>query len=372
MANYLDFLKNITNPFEGVIDTITKPVDEGGINILGASAPKEFEAMKTAGLLTNEEYQDALNKADMRSKRNAIVQGLLGYGLQDFNKGYGSAFDPRYLKAGLASAIPAAQKPFDELAPNVMNIEKLKTFKRDSNKDAKVREILKQGFYKKTIGKDGKASFDVNYDIVDEVLKTTDVATAAQIQTMLASKASQLNSLRTKYDIKYEGDDVFFTAKDGSGITMKMTENGLVPAPYKKEPEDFVPDIGDLQAFNMQMAGIMKERNMPVKPVNLKDVSSSVYDKALFNYNNRPPNSNKTLVDFGYDEILKRYEYDEGTFVDTFEPKISESNQKPKVKDIKFIIGNTYTSRNSKGEEFSAKFIGYNPTTGEPLFEDIE
>ena len=108
------------------------------------------------------------------------------------------------------------------------------------------------------------------------------------------------------------------------------------------------------------------------KPVNLKDVSSSVYDKALFNYNNRPPNSNKTLVDFGYDEILKRYEYDEGTFVDTFEPKISESNQKPKVKDIKFIIGNTYTSRNSKGEEFSAKFIGYNPTTGEPLFEDIE
>jgi len=34
MANYLDFLKNITNPFKGVIDTITKPVDEGGINIL--------------------------------------------------------------------------------------------------------------------------------------------------------------------------------------------------------------------------------------------------------------------------------------------------------------------------------------------------
>ena len=143
MANYLDFLKNITNPFEGVIDTITKPVDEGGINILGASAPKEFEAMKTAGLLTNEEYQDALNKADMRSKRNAIVQGLLGYGLQDFNKGYGSAFDPRYLKAGFASAIPAAQKSFDELAPNVMNIEKLKEFKAAKDKESSRLAMIK-------------------------------------------------------------------------------------------------------------------------------------------------------------------------------------------------------------------------------------
>ena len=43
-----------------------------------------------------------------------------------FDKGFGSAFDPRYLKAGLAAAIPAAQKPFDKLASNTMNIEKLK------------------------------------------------------------------------------------------------------------------------------------------------------------------------------------------------------------------------------------------------------
>ena len=148
MANYFDFLKNMTNPFTGAVDAITNPVDEGGVNIFAASAPKEFEAMKTAGLLTNEEYQDALNKADMRSKRNAIVQGLLGYTLQPFDKGLGSALNPEYLKKGLAAAIPAAQEPFDELAPNVMNIEKLKTFKRESNKDAKVRKILEQGFYK--------------------------------------------------------------------------------------------------------------------------------------------------------------------------------------------------------------------------------
>jgi hypothetical protein len=371
MANYFNFLKNMTNPFEGVIDTITDPVNEGGINIFGAGVDKNFEAMKTAGLLTNEEYKTALNNADKQSKRNAIVQGFLGYGLQNFDKGYGSALDPRYLKAGLASAIPAAQKPFNELAPNVMNIEKLKTFKRDSDKDAKVRDILKKGFYKKTIGKDGRASFDMNYDIVNEVLKATDVPTAAAIQNIFSSKATLLNSLKTKYDIKYEGDNVFYTPKDGSGVTKIMTETGLVDAPYKKEPEDFVPDKGELQAFNMQMVGIMKERDMPIKADNLKDVSSSVYDKALFNYNKRPANSDKTLVDFGYDEILKRYEYDDGILKDTFEPKISESNQKPKVKDTKFIIGNTYTSRNSKGEEFSAKFIGYNPTTGEPLFEDI-
>ena len=149
MANYFNFLKNMTNPFEGVMDTIIDPVDEGGINIFGAGVDKNFEAMKTAGLLTNEEYKTALNNADKQSKRNAIVQGFLGYGLQNFDKGYGSALDPRYLKAGLASAIPAAQKPFNELVPNVMNIEKLKTFKRDSNKDAKVRDILKKFFRNK-------------------------------------------------------------------------------------------------------------------------------------------------------------------------------------------------------------------------------
>lgn len=233
MANYFDFLKNMTNPFEGVIDTITKPVDEGGINILGASAPKEFEAMKTAGLLTNEEYQDALNKADMRSKRNAIVQGLLGYGLQDFNKGYGSAFDPRYLKTGLASAIPAARKPFDELAPNVMNIEKLKTFKRDSDKDAKVREILAGGIYQ-----DGK----FNTSVIDDLIKAGDYKTADLISTIITKKQAAIKTLADTHERKEgKGGVIYYTPKGDSvyGVYMLDKSGNIVAAPegYVAKPD---------------------------------------------------------------------------------------------------------------------------------------
>ena len=143
MATYFDFMQNIKNPFTGAIDAITDPVDEGGINIFGAGVNKEFEAMKTAGLLTDQQYNDAIKKADIRSKRSGIIQGLLGFGLQNFDKGYGSAFDPRYLKAGLASAIPAAQKPFDKLSSNVMNIETLKTFKAAKDKEVSRLAMIK-------------------------------------------------------------------------------------------------------------------------------------------------------------------------------------------------------------------------------------
>lgn len=143
MANYFDFMQNIKNPFTGAIDAITDPVDEGGINIFGAGVNKEFEAMKTAGLLTDQQYKDAVEQADIRSKRSGIIQGLLGFGLQNFDKGYGSAFDPRYLKRGLAAAIPAAQKPFDKLSSNVMNIETLKTFKAAKDKEVSRLAMIK-------------------------------------------------------------------------------------------------------------------------------------------------------------------------------------------------------------------------------------
>lgn len=138
MANYFtNLMKDFQNPFTGVGDSFKD------LNILGASAPEEFKAMKTAGLLSDTEYQDAINKADTRGKRSAIIQGLLGFGLQNFDKGYGSAFDPRYLKAGLAAAIPAAQKPFDKLASNTMNIEKLKEFKAAKDKEVSRLAMIK-------------------------------------------------------------------------------------------------------------------------------------------------------------------------------------------------------------------------------------
>jgi hypothetical protein len=377
MATYFDFMQNIKNPFTGAIDAITDPVDEGGINIFGAGVNKEFEAMKTAGLLTDQQYKDAVEQADMRSKRSGIIQGLLGYGLQNFDKGYGSAFDPRYLKTGLASAIPAAQKPFDELAPNVMNIEKLKSFKRDTEKGAKVREILKKGFYKKTIGKDGKASFDVNYDIVDEVLKTTDVETAAQIQTMLSSKATLLNSMSNKYNIRYEGDRVFYSPKDGIGVIQEMTTKGLVPAKggYQEKPTDDVPDIGELRAFNTQMHGYINRIGAKISHEDLKPITSGIYGDALYAYKNRSSeDKNKTLIDFGYERLKEKYKENPPNWWGniSYDPKLSESNQKQKVKETNFIIGNTYTSKNAMGEEFSAKFIGYDTTTGKPIFEDIK
>ena len=137
-SNYFtNLMKDFENPFTGVGDSFKD------LNILGASAPEEFKAMKTAGLLSDTEYQDAINKADTRGKRSAIIQGLLGFGLQNFDKGYGSAFDPRYLKAGLAAAIPAAQKPFDKLASNTMNIEKLKEFKAAKDKEVSRLAMIK-------------------------------------------------------------------------------------------------------------------------------------------------------------------------------------------------------------------------------------
>jgi len=137
-SNYFtNLMKDFENPFTGVGDSFKD------LNILGASAPEEFKAMKTAGLLSDTEYQDAINKADTRGKRSAIIQGLLGFGLQNFDKGYGSAFDPRYLKAGLAAAIPAAQKPFDKLSSNVMNIEKLKSFKAAKDKEVSRLAMIK-------------------------------------------------------------------------------------------------------------------------------------------------------------------------------------------------------------------------------------
>ena len=53
--------------------------------------------MKTAGLLSDTEYKNAVNQADIRSKRNAIVQGLLGYGLGIYLVVNGLSFDESYL-----------------------------------------------------------------------------------------------------------------------------------------------------------------------------------------------------------------------------------------------------------------------------------
>ena len=122
--NLFDLLRKAKKPFEGVGETFSE------LNLLGSSVPESFKQMRDVGLLDTNAYNDAVAKADKRGKRNALIQGALRFGLQDFNKNVGSAFNPVYLKSPLLSAIDASQKSYDQLPTNAMKNIQFSEFKR--------------------------------------------------------------------------------------------------------------------------------------------------------------------------------------------------------------------------------------------------
>ena len=122
MAWYDDLLNKEKNPLAGVGESLTK------LNLFGAEVPEQFTQMNDAGLLGKGVYEAAIADADKRSKRDAIIQGLLAYGSQDFNRNTGSIIP--YLTKPVAVAMNAAQKPYDKLSTNAMRNIELSEFKR--------------------------------------------------------------------------------------------------------------------------------------------------------------------------------------------------------------------------------------------------
>tara|TARA_R110000822_G_scaffold188461_1_gene327554 strand:+ start:853 stop:1926 length:1074 start_codon:yes stop_codon:yes gene_type:complete len=326
MAWYDRLLGTASKPFAGVGESFED------LNIFGASVPESFKQMNTAGLLGPGVYEAAIADADKKGKRDAIVQGLLSFGTQNFNKGVGSIFNPAYLAKPLGTAIESAQKPYDELSPNVMNLEKLKEFKRTSDRDKNVQKVLTDGLYKKTVGKDGKISFDVDYDIVDTLIQEGDVSTAKDISGILSSRAARLASMKDNYKIFQEGDTLYYAAKDGSG-TYKATKKGLVPKDYEEKREDIIPDKGDLQAFNTQLHGKLSSENKKIDKAALIPITSGIYDIARRNYQNRSAeDADKTLVDFGYDALNNKYKESPPAWwfgSTSYDPKTSYSQENP-------------------------------------------
>lgn len=129
----------VTKPFTGVGDSFK------GLNIFGAEVPEQYKLMQEAGLLDDKAYKAAVEKADITGKRNAMIQGLLSFAGQDFNKGRGTIFSPAYLAKPAATIMSEAQKPYDQLAPNAINLEKFKELKAAKDlsikKDAIVKDI---------------------------------------------------------------------------------------------------------------------------------------------------------------------------------------------------------------------------------------
>ena len=132
MAWYDDVLKTVQQPFEGVGDAFSE------MNLLGASVPESFEMMKDSGLLGEKEYQSAVDKANARGTRNALLKGLIAYGTQDFNKGYGSALDPRYLRTPALVGMNESQKALDKLPKDVATQYQMAGLKRTAD-DAATR-----------------------------------------------------------------------------------------------------------------------------------------------------------------------------------------------------------------------------------------
>lgn len=122
MAWYDDILNKASNPLAGVGESISN------LNLFGAEVPEQFTQMRDAGLLGEGAYEAAIADADKRSKRDAIIQGLLAYGSQDFNRNTGSIIP--YLTKPVAVAMSAAQKPYDKLSTNAMRNIELSEFKR--------------------------------------------------------------------------------------------------------------------------------------------------------------------------------------------------------------------------------------------------
>lgn len=297
MANNLfDYFKDFQNPFAGVGETFKE------MNIFGVTTPESVKQMESLGLLESDQIQ----AAKTRGLRDAIVQGLIAYGSQDFNKNLGTAFAPAYLLPALGVAMKTAQEPVSKLPEDVMNLEKLKTFKRETEKGTKVRELFSQGIFKKTTDEQGNVSFDPNYDIVDELVKANDIDSAKDIQSIIASKATALNAAKDKYKIVQQGNRVFYLPKSGVGQTMEMTSKGLIPSTYEAKPEDkYIPDIRETQAFAQFVQGQFKFEGAKVGVEEAKDMAYDVFNDAVELANK--PNETRTVNEIGMDLIKKRF-----------------------------------------------------------------
>lgn len=311
MANLLDILNK--NPFEGVGESL------GNLNIFGAEVPKQFTQMKDAGLLSESAYKAAVADADKKSKRDAIIQGLLAYGSQDFNRNTGSILP--YLSKPIAVAMSAAQNPYDKLTSNVMNLEKFKEIKRKKDSTEAANKIMNTGLYKTTKDKDGNISLDVNYDILNESLKTGDIEFAKDISGILSSRASlakaNLDSLNSKYKISEKGDRVYLIPKSGLDGEIKELINGkVVPIgpnnPYTGTPDKpYIPRVGEVEPMAKTMQGLFKRDNINISPQDAAQLALEVLPKARqFKIDN--PNDTRDIYTISYEMAKDQYDASPG------------------------------------------------------------
>lgn len=313
MAWYDDLLSKENNPLAGVGDSFKD------INLFGAEVPEQFTQMREAGLLTPEAYTTAVNKADKSSKRNAIIQGLLAYGSQDFNRNTGSILP--YLTKPIAVAMNAAQKEYDVLPTQVTNLSALKEMKRKQDSTAEADRIMKIGLYKTNKDKDGNLSLDVNYDILNESFKTGDIDFTKDVSSILTSRAAMakasLDSLNSKYKISEKGDRVFLIPKSGVDGQIREFVNGTIvdvgpDNPYQGTPEKpYMPTAPQTEPFAEVIKGRFERDKIKIDPDDAKQIALEVIGQAR-QYKEKNPSDTRDVYEIGYQMAKAQYNSSRG------------------------------------------------------------
>ena len=314
MAWYDDLLSKENNPLAGVGDSFKN------INLFGAEVPEQFTQMREAGLLTPEAYTTAVNKADKSSKRNAIIQGLLAYGSQDFNRNTGSILP--YLTKPIAVAMNAAQKEYDVLPTQVTNLSALKEMKRKQDSTAEANRIMKVGLYKTAKDKNGNLSLDVNYDILNESFKTGDIDFTKDVSSILTSRAAMakasLDSLNNKYKISEKGNRVFLIPKSGVDGQIREFVNGTIvdvgpDNPYQGTQEKtYIPSVPQAQPFAEVITGRFKRDKVKIDPKDAKQVALEILPQAK-QYKDDNPSDKRDIYEIGYEMAKAQYNASPGT-----------------------------------------------------------
>ena len=314
MAWYDDLLSKENNPLAGVGDSFKN------INLFGAEVPEQFTQMREAGLLTPEAYTTAVNKADKSSKRNAIIQGLLAYGSQDFNRNTGSILP--YLTKPIAVAMNAAQKEYDVLPSQVTNLAALKEMKRKQDSATAANKIMETGLYQTNKDKDGNLSLDVNYDILNESFKTGDIDFTKDVSSILASRAAMakasLDSLNSKYKISEKGDRVFLIPKSGTDGQIREFVNGNIvnvgpDNPYQDAPEKtYIPSAIQTEPFAQVITGRFKRDKVKIDPKDAKQVALEILPQAKL-YKDNNPSDKRDIYEIGYEMAKAQYNASPGT-----------------------------------------------------------
>jgi len=208
---YEQLLGAVQKPFEGVGDSFSD------LNFLGGSVPESFKMMKDSGLLGDKEYQSAIDKANTTGTRNAILKGLISYGTQDFNKGYGSAFDRRYLREPALTAMSESQKALNKLPTDVATQYQMAGLKRTAD-DASTRAAYVQAL------KSGKYG-----EFTDAQLDLAGSMTTPQLVDMIQGKSPQFKTLiddqGLSQDYIVKGPDV----KNWIPVGSKRQEDNIIP-----------------------------------------------------------------------------------------------------------------------------------------------